>query len=112
MSRIESKEHATPIARRPARGARVPRITVACVVAAATALAALLAMATPAAACPSCATGQQARSEVLAGDFGIHLLEMALPFLVIGALCVPVDAIGRRRPPAGEREREREKARP
>jgi hypothetical protein len=49
-----------------------------------------------AAACPSCASGREARSEVWNDDFGENLLLAAFPFLVIGGICVRAEAIGRR----------------
>ena len=52
---------------------------------------------TPLEACPSCATGRQARSEVWDDEFALHLLFAALPFLVIGAICVRVEAMDRSR---------------
>jgi hypothetical protein len=48
-----------------------------------------------AAACPSCATGRQARSEVWKDDFGANLLVAVFPFLVIGGICLRAETIGR-----------------
>ena len=58
-------------------------------------LGAALLLGAPATACPNCAVGQQARSEVWNDDFGKNLLVALLPFLVIGALCVRAERIGR-----------------
>ena len=52
-------------------------------------------LAGPLAACPSCDTGRQARSDVWNDDFAQHLLFAALPFLVIGAICVHVERMAR-----------------
>jgi hypothetical protein len=40
------------------------------------------------AACPSCATGQQARSDVWSDGFFTNMAIALLPFLVIGVICV------------------------
>jgi hypothetical protein len=56
---------------------------------------ALLLLAPPACACPRCAEGMQARQAVLHEDFGRNLAVAALPFLLIGALCARLDAIGK-----------------
>ena len=64
---------------------------------------ATLLLATPAAACPNCAVGKQARSEVWNDDFGRNLFVALLPFLVIGAICVRAERIGRTRGPAVQR---------
>jgi len=61
------------------------------------AFAAALAAAAPAEACPDCAAGRRARSEVFREGFGANLLVALLPFLTIGAICVRVEAIGRPR---------------
>ena len=57
----------------------------------------VLARAFTAHACPSCATGEQARSEVwtdgVAANVGIALL----PFVIIGAICVWAEARARPR---------------
>jgi hypothetical protein len=50
----------------------------------------------PAAACPHCAEGRQARSEVLTEGFAFNLAACALPFLLIAAVCVRAERIGRR----------------
>lgn len=50
----------------------------------------------PAAACPYCVEGRQARSEVLSEGFAFNLAACALPFLVIGAVCARAEKIGRR----------------
>jgi ABC-type Fe3+ transport system permease subunit len=59
----------------------------------------LLTIASPAVACPNCAAGAQARSDVWNDDFGLNLALAALPFLVIVGLCISAEAIGRRRAP-------------
>ena len=61
-----------------------------------------LTIAPEAAACPNCAVGKQARSEVWNGEFGFNLAVVALPFLLIGGLCLRVDSLGRRRPAPNE----------
>jgi hypothetical protein len=48
-------------------------------------------------ACPNCAVGKQARSAVWSDDFGFHLALAAIPFIVIGALCLCAEWIGRAR---------------
>jgi hypothetical protein len=55
-------------------------------------------LAAPLQACPSCPTSREARSQVWSHDFALNLLFTALPFLVIGAICVRVEAIGRSGP--------------
>lgn len=57
---------------------------------------ATLFLATPAAACPNCAVGRQAKLEVWNDDLARNLFVAFLPFLVIGAICVRVECIGRR----------------
>jgi hypothetical protein len=56
-----------------------------------------LARTTPAAACPDCAVGKQARSEVWGHDFGFNLFVALLPFVIIGAICARAEAVGRPR---------------
>ncbi|MDP9151180.1 MAG: hypothetical protein M3O36_14730 [Myxococcota bacterium] len=51
----------------------------------------------PVAACPNCAVGRQARSEVWNDDFGKNLFVALLPFILIGAICVRAERIGRTR---------------
>jgi hypothetical protein len=46
-------------------------------------------------ACPSCAAGQRARSEVIDDHFGANLVVALLPFLGIGAICALVEAVYR-----------------
>lgn len=48
-----------------------------------------------ASACPGCAAGVQARGEVWSQDFAKNLAFCTLPFLVIAALCVRVERLGR-----------------
>lgn len=48
-------------------------------------------------ACPSCATGESARSEVWADDFGYYLCVALLPFVIIGAICAYVERRGAER---------------
>jgi hypothetical protein len=43
-------------------------------------------------ACPSCAAGVQARSQVLANGFSFHLIVALLPFLIIGAICWGIES--------------------
>lgn len=47
--------------------------------------------AAPALACPNCAVGIQARTEVWNGDFWFNLLVAVMPFLVIAAVCTYVE---------------------
>jgi hypothetical protein len=47
-------------------------------------------------ACPNCAAGREARSEVWSGDFVFNFFVSVVPFLLIGAICVCAEAIGRR----------------
>jgi hypothetical protein len=47
--------------------------------------------------CPRCAIGEEARTRVWNDDFGVNLAIALAPFLVIGAVCVSVESIGRRR---------------
>jgi hypothetical protein len=54
-----------------------------------------LAVVRSAAACPDCAVGRTARSQVWGEDFALYLLLTVLPFLLIGAVCLSVEAIGR-----------------
>ena len=58
---------------------------------------ATLSLAAPAAACPNCAVGRQARNEVWSDDFGRNMVVALLPFIVIGAICVRADRVGRAR---------------
>ena len=54
-------------------------------------LALVLTATTPASACPSCASGRQARRQAWTTDFAPNLLTTALPFLVIAAIGAGVD---------------------
>jgi hypothetical protein len=56
----------------------------------------------PAEACPKCAPGVEARRQVWTEDFGRNLAVALLPFVIIGAICVRVERIGR---PPRERAR-------
>lgn len=57
-----------------------------------------LSMWAPAAgACPRCVEGVLARQAVLQDDFGHNLAIALLPFLIIGAVSVRAEAIGRHR---------------
>jgi hypothetical protein len=47
-------------------------------------------------ACPNCEAGRQARSEVWSDDFGFNLSVTLLPFLVIGAICLHAESMGRK----------------
>ena len=74
------------------------------------ALAGTLAIQTPAEACPNCAVGRQARTEVFRESFGFNLFVALLPFLMIGAICLRAEAIGRQaagKTPPLESDRER-----
>jgi hypothetical protein len=51
----------------------------------------------PADACPACATGEQARSDVWNDDFGFNLVVAVLPFVLIGAISARADSLGRTR---------------
>jgi hypothetical protein len=75
---------------------RLRRAAFASVLATAFALVAL-AIAPSAAACPDCALGRQMRSELWHDQFLYNFTLAALPFLLIGALCVCAEAIGRTR---------------
>ena len=56
-----------------------------------------LATVTPAvAACPGCPTAVQARLEVWHRDLFFNLLVAALPFLIIGSICVRYEEADRR----------------
>jgi hypothetical protein len=57
---------------------------------------ALALSAVPAAACPYCAEGRQARTEVVTEAFAFNLAACVLPFLLIAAVCVRAERIGRR----------------
>jgi len=65
-----------------------------------------LGIASPARACPNCAVGRQARSEVWNQDFGENLTVALLPFAIVGALCVRIEAESRRPPSPAQRARE------
>ena len=56
------------------------------------ALLACIGWAAPAMACPNCAVGREARSEVWNRDFAFNLAVALLPFLLIGSICVRVEA--------------------
>jgi hypothetical protein len=49
----------------------------------------------PAYACPSCATGVQARAEVWDDEFEWNLFTALIPFLVIGAICLRAERVRR-----------------
>jgi hypothetical protein len=49
----------------------------------------------PALACPRCAVGQEARRQVWQDDFFPHLAAAVLPFVIIGAICARLHALGR-----------------
>ena len=63
---------------------------------AAVSLALTLSASAEASACPSCASGRQARREVWTTDFGGNLLVTALPFIVLAAIGAAVDQRDRR----------------
>jgi hypothetical protein len=46
----------------------------------------------PARACPDCAIGRQARTEVWSDDFAFHVCVTVLPFLIIGCVCIALEA--------------------
>jgi len=71
------------------------------------AVCATVAVAPAALACPDCAVGRQARTEVWNDDFAFNLFVALLPFLMIGAVCLRVEAIGRAtvQPPAARSAR-------
>ena len=52
-----------------------------------------LLFATPASACPSCATGEEARAEVLGDHFVRNLAMLLLPLLVVGLVSVGAERI-------------------
>ena len=58
-------------------------------------VAALGAVVSPAQACPKCEAGIEARGQVLDTQFGANLFWTVLPFLLIGLVCMAVNAIGR-----------------
>jgi hypothetical protein len=47
-------------------------------------------------ACPSCDASRQARSEAFRDRFAENLTVALTPFVVIGAVCAAVEAIGRK----------------
>ena len=60
------------------------------------AAAALFFSVAPALACPSCPPGREARSEVWSDGFARNLATAIVPFLLIGAVALRAEAIGRR----------------
>ena len=60
-----------------------------------TALVISLTVARPAGACPDCAVGRQARAQLWTDGFSQNLLLALAPFLVIGALSVGANRIGK-----------------
>lgn len=56
---------------------------------------AILSIAASAGACPSCATGTEARALVWRDDFFYFAAVIALKFLVILAICWRVEALGK-----------------
>ena len=69
-----------------------------------TALLALLVAARTAGACPDCAVGRQARAQLWTDDFGLNLLLALAPFLIIGAVSVGANRIGRAAEPPAVRK--------
>ena len=61
----------------------------------ATALVTLLIAARSAGACPDCAVGRQARAQLWTDDFGLNLVLALVPFLIIGAVSLWANRIGR-----------------
>jgi hypothetical protein len=59
---------------------------------------ALACVARPAAACPSCAASRAARAQIFDDGFYRNLAVAVLPFLLVGAVCLRAQNIGRRRP--------------
>jgi hypothetical protein len=57
--------------------------------------AALAFVAPPARACPGCAAGVAARAQALGDDFFRNLAIAVLPFVIIGAVCVRAEHVGR-----------------
>jgi hypothetical protein len=55
-------------------------------------------------ACPDCSVSRVVRASVFDGSFGTHLWLIALPLVVLAAICVLLYRIGR---PAGRAERAR-----
>lgn len=89
---------------RPTDAARTPRaVATLRSVGAVLSTGAMFFAAAPAAACPDCAVGRQARSEVWNDDFARNVFVALLPFIVIGTICVRVERIGRMRPNAAPR---------
>jgi hypothetical protein len=99
MASLNSKRPSPPAAQKRGRGVMAQKATPAALVRAAAAPTALgtLALTTPAAACPDCAIGKQARSEVWGRDFGFNLFVALLPFVIIGAICARAEGVGRPR---------------
>jgi hypothetical protein len=64
----------------------------------------VLGASTPAAACPRCADGQEARRQVLDDGFVRNLATSLLPFLIVGAVSAGTHAIGRSGAPKNARE--------
>jgi hypothetical protein len=52
-------------------------------------------IATPAGACPNCVVGREARARVWSDAFAPRLAVAVLPFLLIGAICLRVEGLGR-----------------
>jgi hypothetical protein len=50
----------------------------------------------PARGCPDCVVAREARAQVYGEDFVHRLALAALPFLLVGAIALRADAIGRR----------------
>ncbi|MET0387268.1 MAG: hypothetical protein ABW321_14965 [Polyangiales bacterium] len=77
-------------------GARSPRgVTFLTICLAIALFMAVLVFARTAYACPSCAEGIQARSDVLSDGFGQNLLIAVLPFVLIGGICLRAEEVGR-----------------
>ena len=58
---------------------------------------ATLAIAWPSWACPDCAVGRTARKQVFGDAFATNLLLTVLPFVVVGAVSLGCERIGRAR---------------
>jgi hypothetical protein len=47
--------------------------------------------------CPNCPVSVQARARFFDDDFGFNLAALLLPFLIVGAVCLRIEALGRAR---------------
>ena len=58
----------------------------------------------PAGACPDCTVGREARAQLWSDGFGLNLLLALVPFLVIGAVSLWANRIGRAAEPPAVRK--------